>query len=185
MVKTYKKKHAYNERHLNDSSEYWRRRVRRRIVLMLIVTIFLMVSFFIIRKVDIRTGKLLKPRVLYGSVEDGMSSAKAAARANYHNKSQRSGILKPIPDNVHDLLFFSVTQGNAKKLVIVAYNPWYPFWAGAAFVDFVPPYEKLDAEFSEAEYMEYKNYVKCMIVGNGLFSRRLDDFEIWYFEGAN
>jgi hypothetical protein len=148
--------------------------------------LFLAVLFWIwfLSAVDIRTGKLFKARVLYGTIENEMVSVKAAARADYLFKSVRSGILRPIPDNVHDLLFFPVAVEDLQTMqaAIVTYSPWYPFWAGASPVFNHFPYDRMRGFLSESEYNQYAGNVQCMIIGNGLFSTRLDNFELWYFE---
>ncbi|MDR3238856.1 MAG: hypothetical protein LBT44_02055 [Clostridiales bacterium] len=139
---------------------------------------------WILRSVDIRTGKLLKAHVLYGTIENGMTSVKAAVRADYLCKTVRSGVFRPIPDNVHDLLFFpvAVEELNTTQVAIVTYNPWYPCWAQASIVFDSLAYENLKMDMSKEEYEGYARVVKCMIIGNGLFSHRPSDYELWYFK---
>ena len=145
-----------------------------------VIPLIFVINFIL--TVDIRTGKLYKPRVIYGSVKEGMVSAKACGEALYLHEEIRPGLLRPIPDNVHDVLFFPVTPGDLASydMAVLTYNPWYPFWAGAE--PFFDPleYERLKSGWDAAEYKIYQDNIKYMIIGNGLFSKRYGDYELWY-----
>jgi hypothetical protein len=131
---------------------------------------------------DMSSGKLQKPRVLYGAIQDDMVSVKACGEALYLNKTTRTGLLKPIPNNVHDMLFFpvAVDEIDASSVAIVTYNPWYPSWAQSGPVYYEVPYKELKCGWDAQEYESHKKDVKCMIVGNGLFSKQYGDYELWY-----
>ena len=153
----------------------------RKIVTLTMVCIIVL-GFILILKVDIRTGKLRKAHLLYGSVENSMVPIKAYGQALYLFKSQRKGILKPIPDNVHDLIFFSINIDDLEStdVAIVTYNPLYPFWAGAKPVFHNVDYKSLKCVWDENEYEGYRSNIKCMIMGDGLFSKHYCDYELWY-----
>jgi hypothetical protein len=158
-------------------------RVNTKIIAVLVIVCA--AALVLLFTLDIRTGKLLKAHVIYGGIKDGMVSAKASGRALYLFKGQRSGILKPISDNEHDLIFFPVTPEElaGPEVAIATYSPWYPFWLDASPVFYDVEYERLKCRWDESAYEEkFRRGVKCMIVGNGLFSRRVEDFELWYFE---
>ena len=146
----------------------------------ILICVFLLIF---IAAIVLNKGKSRNPRVIYGIVQDGMVSVKACGEVLYLHKTIRQGILRPIPDNVHDMLFFPVTAEDLESfdVAIVTYNPWYPPWAQAEPVFYRISYTDLNSGWSQSEYAGYINDIKCMIIGNGLFSKQYSDYELRYW----
>ena len=112
----------------------------------IITAIVCFVILDLLLSVDHRTKKLKEPQVLYGETQNDMISVKAHGRALYLNKTTREGIFRPIPDYVHDMLFFPVTADDIKNIddiAIISYNPFYPSWGKASPVFYEIGYNEL------------------------------------------
>jgi hypothetical protein len=142
-------------------------------------------AVYMLLRVDLRTGLLINPRLLHGEIREGMVPVKAVARTLYFHKGKW---LDFIPgNNAHDLLFFPVKPGElaSAEVAIVTYHPWYPPFVGssplfsAINADTVDSDSETIIRFGGYEYLS--DAVKCMIVGNGKFSKSLERFELWYF----
>jgi hypothetical protein len=131
------------------------------------------------------TGRMDEPRVLHGSIKEGMVSVSAIARADYYKKGVYFGLLPY--DNVHDILFFPVTWDDlaSRDVALATYNWYYPRWARAGLAGGLG--EGLDAEdpsvIRAGGYDAIKGNIKCTIVGDGKYSNgyRLAYYMLYYF----
>jgi hypothetical protein len=139
----------------------------------------------ILRRVDLRTGLLLKPNLLHGEIREGMVPVKAIARTDYFFTGKWFDFIPG--NNVHDLLLFPVKPSEmaSMEVAITTFYPWYPAFFGASpffapiSADCVDAFDKtvIDA----GGYDNFSTSVKCMIVGNGKFSKMPKSYELWYF----
>jgi hypothetical protein len=133
----------------------------------------------------ILTGRMETPRVLYGSIKEGMVPASAIARADYFKNGTYFGFLPY--DNVHDILFFPVKWDDlsSRDVAIATYNWYYPRWGRAGLAGANSP--GLDLEdpsiIKAGGYDAIKNNIKCTIVGDGKYSNgyRLPYYVLYFF----
>ncbi|MDR2751234.1 MAG: hypothetical protein LBC41_11285 [Clostridiales bacterium] len=133
----------------------------------------------------ILTGRMKAPRVLYGTIKEGMVSASAIARADYFKDGTYFGFMPY--DNVHDVLFFPVQWDDlrSREVAIATYNWYYPRWGGASLAAAAGAGLDLeDPSIIEAGgYDMIKDNIKCSIVGDGKYSNgyRLSYYVLYFF----